>query len=122
MNSYSCLRALIILFYFIATPHQMLMNLYVVYTYVDYSEESAIIIVMCAFGALSVKSVSRTQLMSAGRFFLKGEQRKWVPKADKQQLINMLAPCFVQSGIVVVKEGADINNLSTNDVIKEGTF
>lgn len=92
------------------------------YASLEYSEESAVIIVMCAFGALSIKSVSRSQLASAGRFFLKGEQRKWITKADKQQLINVLAPCFVDSGVVVVKEGADINNLSTSDVVKVGTF
>ena len=43
-------------------------------------------------------------------------------KADKQQLVNMLAPCFIHSGDVVIKEGADISNLSCNDVVKEGTF
>ena len=77
---------------------------------------------MCAFGALSLKSISRTQLVSVGKFFLKGEQRKWVTKADKQQLVNVLAPHFVQSGEVVIKEGADISNLTSNDVVKEGTF
>ena len=43
-------------------------------------------------------------------------------KGDKQQLVNALAPCFIQSGEVVIKEGADISNLSCNDVVKEGTF
>ena len=40
-----------------------------VYIHTDYSEESATVIVMCAFGALSVKSISRAQLVSAGKFF-----------------------------------------------------
>jgi len=77
---------------------------------------------MCAYGALSIRSISRTQLASAGRLFLKGDERKWVTKADKQQLINALAPWFIQSGIVIVKDEADVKQLSSNDVIKEGTF
>ena len=93
-----------------------------VYIHTDYSEESAAVIVMCAFGALSVKNISRAQLASAGKFFLKGEQRKWVTKAEKQQLVNALAPCFVQNGEVVIKEGADTSNLCSDDVVKEGTF
>ena len=43
-------------------------------------------------------------------------------KANKQQLVNVLAPCFIRSGEVVIKEGADISDLSCNDVVKEGTF
>ena len=49
---------------------------------IHYSEESATIIVMQAFGVLPIKSVSRTRLMSAGRFFLKADQRKILLKAE----------------------------------------
>ena len=40
-----------------------------VYIHTDYSEESATVIVMCAFETLSVKNISRAQLVSAGKFF-----------------------------------------------------
>jgi len=55
-------------------------------------------------------------------FFLKGEERNWVGKADKQQLVNVLALWFVQSGVVVIKEGSDISNLSCDDVFKDAPF
>ena len=77
---------------------------------------------MCAYVALSLKDISHTQLSSAGRFFLKGEERNWVGKADKQQLVNVLALWFVQSGVVVIKEGSDISNLSCDDVFKDTPF
>ena len=87
-----------------------------------YSEESTTIIVMRAFGALPIKSVSRTRLMSAGRFFLKADQRKILLKAKKQQLINILAPYFANSGMVVIREGNDIGYSSSNNVVKEDAF
>ena len=37
-------------------------------------------------------------------------------------MVNKLAPCFIQSGQVVIKEGVDKSNLSCNDVVKEGIF
>jgi len=41
---------------------------------------------------------------------------------DKQQLINALAPWFIQSGIDIIKEGADVKKLNSQDLEKEGTF
>ena len=56
--------------------HKLYLNVYMclhtyfmlVYIHTDHSEESASYL-MCAFGALSVKSISRAQLVSAGNFF-----------------------------------------------------
>ena len=77
---------------------------------------------MCAFDAHHFKEISRGQLASAARFFLKGEERKSVPKADKYQLVSLLAPVFLRKGIVALQEGADVDNLCRNDVVKERTF
>ena len=56
-----------------------------------------------------------------GSFFERGAV-KVGDEGWQQQLVNALAPCFIQSGEVVIKEGADISNLSSDDVVKEGTF
>ena len=76
---------------------------------------------MCAFGAHSFKEIARTQLASAAKFFLKGEDRKLVSNADKYQLVRLLAPIFIERK-VVVRYGANNSNLSREDVSKEGTF
>lgn len=86
------------------------------------SEESARAIVMCAFGALSYKDISRTQLASAAKYFTKGEEKKMMAKAEKYQLVGHLASIFLRERIVQIKEGANLNNLSIDDVCKEGTF
>ena len=59
-------------------------------------------------------NVSRT-------IFLKADQRKLLPRAEKQQLLNILAPHFINSRTVVIREGANISNSSSNDVFKEGS-
>ena len=86
------------------------------------SQESANIIIMCAFGAHSLKEVSRGQLASAAKFFLKGTERKLVPKADKHELVSLLAPFFIQSGVVAIRDGASSQDLERDDVTNEGTF
>ena len=60
--------------------------------FTDLSQESAKVVVMCAFGAHTFKEVAHSQLTSAAKFFLKGEGRKLITKADKQQLVDLLAP------------------------------
>ena len=86
------------------------------------SELNARTIVMCAFGAHSYKEISRSQLASAAKYFSKGEEKKMMAKAEKQQLIVPLASIFIRENIVTIREGADLTNLSMDDVCKEGTF
>ena len=90
--------------------------------FTDLSQESAKVIVMCAFGAHTFKEVARSQLTSAAKFFLKGEGRKLIAKADKQQLVDLLAPVFIDKEVVVLHDGANKKNLCREDVSKEGTF
>ena len=78
-------------------------------------------VVMCAFGAHSLKNISRFQMASAARYFM-SDQTKFITKADKYQLIKPLAKAFINKGIVVVKEGADMEKLKRDDVNKEKTF
>ena len=74
---------------------------------------------MCAFGAHSLKEIAPVQLKSVARLFLKGTGRKLLPKADKNQLVRVLAPLLLE---VAMRDGANINDLVRNDVTKEGTF
>ena len=90
--------------------------------FTDLSQESAKVVVMCAFGAHTFKEVARSQLTSAAKFFLKGEGRKLIAKADKQQLVDLLAPVFIDKEVVVLHDWANKNNLCREDVSKEGTF
>lgn len=90
--------------------------------FTDLSQESAKVVVMCAFGAHTFKEVARSQLTSAAKFFLKGEGRKLIAKADKQQLVDLLAPVFIDKEVVVLRDGANKKNLCREDVSKEGTF
>ena len=88
------------------------------------SQESAKVITMCAFGAHSFKEISRGQLASAVKYFSKGTGRKvMLPKpADKYQLVSVLAPLLIERGEVAINDGADIENLSRNDITKKGNY
>ena len=90
--------------------------------FTDLSQESAKVVEMCAFGAHTFKEVARSQLTSAAKFFLKGEGRKLIAKADKQQLVDLLALVFIDKEVVVLCDGANKKNLCREDVSKEGTF
>ena len=76
---------------------------------------------MCAFDAHSFKEISRSQLASAAKFFIRDKKRD-MGKAEKVQLFGPLASVFLDRGIVVIREGATITNLSCNDISKEKTF
>ena len=78
---------------------------------------------MCAFGTHSFKEIARSQLASVAKFFLKGDKKSTIiPKADKYQLASRLAPIFIEDNIVKIKEGANTNKLSREDIVKVGTF
>ena len=77
---------------------------------------------MCAFGAHNIKEVSRAQLVSAAKFFLDSETKKSLTKADKIQYARPLAAALLHNKIVVVQKGADIKDLSRDQVTKEATF
>ena len=68
-----------------------------------------------------MKEISRSQMASAARFFM-SDKKKFFMKAEKYQLVNPLAEVFIKKRIVVVKEGADMDNLKRGDVTKEKTF
>ena len=88
----------------------------------ELSEDSARTIVMCAFGAHTYREVTRTQLASAIRYFTKGEERKTLTKKEKHELVSPLARMFLKKEIVTIRKEANLNNLSVQDVNKEGTF
>lgn len=76
---------------------------------------------MCAFGAHSFKEISRSQLASAAKFFIKDKKRD-MGKADKTQLVGPLASVFIDRGIVAIREGATVTDLCRDDISKEKTF
>ena len=76
---------------------------------------------MCAFGAHTIKEVTRSQMASASKFFLGAADRQ-ICKGEKSQMMKPLAMAFLNKKIVVVKGDADYNDLSRGDVAKEGTF
>ena len=90
--------------------------------FTDLSQESAKVIVMCAFGAHTFKEVARSQLTSAAKFFLKGEGRKLIAKADKQQLVDLLAPVFIDKEVVVLRDGANKKIYAGRMLARRGHF
>ena len=80
---------------------------------------------MCTFEVYNLKEVIRGQLQSAAKYFMKKAKsvKSTISKADKkQQLLIPLAYIFIREGIVIIQEGANIYNLTRNDVTKEKTF
>ena len=90
---------------------------------IDLTQQSATVIILCAFGVHNLKEVSRVQLQSACRFFNRDQkERKLITKAEKSELLIPLARHFIREGIVVVQGGVDISHLNRNNVTKEKTF
>ena len=87
--------------------------------YLGLSHKSAEVIIMCAFGAHMIKEVTRSQMTSALKFF---SGPRHLQKSDKSQLTMPLAMTFLDKKIVAIKDDADPENLSRNDVTKSGTF
>ena len=56
------------------------------------------------------------------RYFTKGDEIKMQPKKEKHELVRPLAKVFVKKDIVMIREGANLSNLSIEDVNKEGTL
>ena len=76
---------------------------------------------MCAFEAHTFKDISRSQLASAAKFFT-AEERQYISKADKHQLVGPLASALIKKGIVAIRDGANMQHLLRSDISKEKTF
>jgi len=85
------------------------------------SKQSAAVIVMTAYGH-NLKEITRGQLQSAARHLSPAAQKKLVGKADKKQLLLPLPNYLVDEGIIKIKDGACISELTCDDVTKEKTF
>ncbi len=86
------------------------------------SLKSAEVVVMCAFGAHFIKEVSRSQLCAAAKTLLPKEERRYLQGAEKTKFLKPLAEVFVGKAIVAIKHGADVENLTREDVDKVGTY
>ena len=67
---------------------------------------------MCAFGAHAIKEVSRSQLCAAAKSLLSMDVKKQLNGAEKKKFIKPLANAFLESNIVTIEDGANIENLS----------
>ena len=88
----------------------------------ELSAKSAQVVVMTAFGAHFLKEVSRSQLTGAAKHLLPPIIKKTLVGGEKSAFIVPLAKAFLAENIVVVKKGANLSNLSREDVSKAGTF
>ena len=77
---------------------------------------------MCAFGAHAIKVVSRSQLCAAAKSLLSKDIKKQLNGAERNKFIKPLAYAFLESNIVTIEDGANIENLSRANVNKTGTF
>ena len=75
---------------------------------------------MCAFGAHTIKEVTRSQMSSAVKFFLGKAGKSQLQKADKSQLIKPLAMAFLEKKVVRVDAGANMDHLVRGNVHNEG--
>ena len=73
---------------------------------------------MAAFGAHFLKEITRTQLLSAAKRLMPQDKKK-LNTLEKNDFLVPLGKVFVENGS---KKGANIENLSRNDVDKVGTF
>ena len=85
------------------------------------SQKSATVIMLEAFGAHFIKEITRAQLMSATKSLIPQKKKK-LQNAEKCDLYIPLGRAFVQNGIVHIKGGSNIEDLSRGDVSKVGTF
>ena len=83
---------------------------------------SAEVIVMSAFQQHRIKDVSRSQLTGALSSLCSPQTKRKYRSTDKASLILPVAKSFLEKGIVVLCEDANIANLQPNQVNKVGTF
>ena len=76
---------------------------------------------MAAFTAHFLKEISHTQLLSAAKRLMP-EDKKRLATLEKNDFLVPLGKVFVEKGIVKIRKGADIKDLSRNAVDKVGTF
>ena len=74
---------------------------------------------IAAFSAHFLKEITRTQLLSAAKRLI-AQNKKKIHHFGKE--LVPLGKVFVQKGIVKIRKGANIKDLSRNDVDKVGTF
>ena len=100
-----------------------LSDIFLHHTETELTQQSAGVVILCAFEVHHLKEVSRGQLQSATRFFTKNsEYKKTINKAEKAELLLPLARSFLREGIINIRDGADVSKLTRNDVMKEKTF
>ena len=74
---------------------------------------------MCAFIAHAIKEMSRSQLCAAAKSLLSKDVKK---QHNGAEFIKPLAYAFMESNLVTIEDGANIENLSRANVNKTGTF
>ena len=88
----------------------------------DLSQKSAEVIISVAFGVMMMKQLTRRLLTTLNNYMAQGEERRSLQSAPKASLLRPLAKLLLAKKIVVLSEGATLQNVKRQDVKVNGTL
>ena len=89
----------------------------------DLSQKSAEVIISVAFGVMMMKQLTRQRLLTTlNNYMAQGDERRSLQSAPKASLLRPLAKLLLAKKIVVLSEGATLQNVKRQDVKVNGTF
>lgn len=80
--------------------------------------KSAGLIIAVAFNSISIKDITRSQLLSASKT-LKLNLKYSLSKED---YVKPLAKCLIETGYINIKKGKSFQNLTRTDIIRVKPF
>eukprot|EP00731_Ephydatia_muelleri_P026695 Em0018g795a len=89
----------------------------------DFSQKSAEVIISVAFGVMMMKQLTRQRLLTTlNNYMAQGDERRSLQSAPKASLLRPLAKLLLAKKIVVLSEGATLQNVKRQDVKVNGTL
>ena len=89
----------------------------------DLSQKSAEVIISVAFGVMMMKQLTRQRLLTTlNNYMAQGDERRSFQSAPKASLLRPLAKLLLAKKIVVLSEGATLQNVKRQDVKVNGTL
>eukprot|EP00731_Ephydatia_muelleri_P007975 Em0004g313a len=89
----------------------------------DLSQKSAEVIISVAFGVMMMKQLTRQRLLTTlNNYMAQGDERRSLQSAPKASLLRPLAKLLLAKKIVVLSEGATLQNVKRQDVKVNGTL
>ncbi|KAL5503539.1 hypothetical protein EMCRGX_G010505 [Ephydatia muelleri] len=90
---------------------------------IDLSQKSAEVIISVAFGVMMMKQLTRQRLLTTlNNYMAQGDERRSLQSAPKASLLRPLAKLLLAKKIVVLSEGATLQNVKRQDVKVNGTL